>query len=104
MAHDLIRERSYAKEKPMVTAFVLVKAQRRAVNETAEALLRVDGIAEVHSCAGEHDLVAVIRIKTHEELADVVTNRMLKLEGIEGTSTLVAIKSISKYDLDALAG
>ncbi len=88
----------------MVTAFVLVKAQRRAVNETAEALLRVDGIGEVHSCAGEHDLVAVIRIKTHEELADVVTNKMLKLEGIEGTSTLVAFKSISKYDLDALAG
>jgi len=88
----------------MVTAFVLVRAHRRAVNETAEALLKVGGVAEVHSCAGEHDLVAVIRIKTHEELAEIVTNRMLKLEGIEGTTTLVAFKSISKYDLDELHG
>ena len=86
----------------MVTAFVLVKAHRRAVNETAEALLLIDGVAEVHSVAGEHDLVAVVRIKTPEELADIVTNRMLKLEGIEGTTTLVAFKTISKFDLEKI--
>ena len=86
----------------MVTAFVLVRAHRRAVNETAEALSLVKGVAEVHSVAGDHDLVAVIRLKTHEELADVVTNRMLKLEGIEGTTTLVAFKTISKFDLDGM--
>ncbi len=88
----------------MVTAFVLVSAHRRAINETAEALLKVDGVAEVHSVAGEHDLVAVIRIKTHEQLADIVTNRMLKLEGIERTSTLVAFKTISKHNLDQMFG
>ena len=88
----------------MVTAFVLVSAHRRAINETAEALLKVDGVAEGHSVAGEHDLVAVIRIKTHEQLADIVTNRMLKLEGIERTSTLVAFKTISKHTLDQMFG
>ena len=83
----------------MVTAFVLVSANRRAVNETAEALLLIDGVTEVHSVAGEHDLVAVVRIKSHEQLADIVTNRMLKLEGIQSTMTLVSFKCISKLDL-----
>jgi len=86
----------------MVTAVVLVKAHRRAINETAEALLLIDGVAEVHSVAGEHDLVAMVRIRTHGELADIVTSKMLKLEGIEGTTTLVAFKTISKFDLEKL--
>lgn len=86
----------------MVTAIVLVKARRRSVNETAEALLLVPGVAEVHSVAGEHDLVAIVRLATHEELADVVTNRMHKIEGIEGTMTLVAFKSLSKFDIDKI--
>lgn len=84
----------------MVTAIVLVKARRRSVNETAEALLLVPGVTEVHSVAGEHDLVAIVRLKTHEDLADVVTSKMHKIEGIEGTMTLVAFKSLSKFDID----
>ena len=86
----------------MVTAIVLVKARRRSVNETAEALLMVPGVTEVHSVAGEHDLVAIVRLRTHEELADVVTSKMHKIEGIEGTSTLVSFKSLSKFDIDKI--
>ncbi len=84
----------------MVTAFVLVNAKRDMIEETAEALNELKGVAEVYSVAGQFDLVAVIRVKTNEELAALVTGHMLKLEGIERTRTLIAFHTYSKYDLE----
>jgi DNA-binding Lrp family transcriptional regulator len=86
----------------MVTAIVLIHARRDMVNETAEALTQLDGIAEVYSIAGDWDLAAVIRVKSNDELADVVTNHMLKLEAIVKTTTLIAFRAYSKFDLERM--
>ncbi len=86
----------------MVTAIVLIHAHRKTVNETAEALTRLDGIAEVYSIAGDWDLAAMIRVKSNEQLADLVTNHMLKLEGIAKTTTLIAFRAYSKFDLERM--
>jgi DNA-binding Lrp family transcriptional regulator len=86
----------------MVTAFVLVNVDRDKVNETAQALLDLDGVAEVYSVAGQWDLVAVIRARANEQLADIVTGHMLKLTGIRETTTLIAFKAYSKHDLERM--
>lgn len=86
----------------MVTAFVLINARRDMVPETAEALNDVEGVAEVYSVAGEWDLIAVIRVHTNEELAEVVTEHMLRLTGIEKTETLIAFRAYSSYDLERM--
>jgi len=86
----------------MVTAFVLIVAERDKIAETAEALTEIDGIAEVYSVAGQCDLVAVIRAKTNDQLADVVTERMLKMPSIESTQTLIAFQAYSKHDLERM--
>ena len=86
----------------MVTAFVLIRARRDMVNRSAEALAELDGVAEVYSVAGKWDLVAVIRVSTSEQMADVVTNHMLKLEGIVKTTTLIAFRAYSKHDLERM--
>jgi len=86
----------------MVTAIVLVHARRDLVNETAEALNELDGVAEVYLVAGEWDLVAIIRAATNDQLADLVTNHMLKLEGITKTTTLIAFRAYSKHDLERM--
>lgn len=86
----------------MVTAVVLIHAGRDMVNETAELLTEVDGVAEVYSVAGEWDLVAVVRVPTNEQLAEIVTSHMLKLEGILKTTTLIAFRAFSKFDLDRM--
>ncbi len=88
----------------MVTAFVLVNARRDAVNETAQALLQLPGVTEVYSTAGEWDLISVVRVKTNEELAELVTNHMLKLEGIVKTQTVIAFRAYSEYDLERMFG
>jgi DNA-binding Lrp family transcriptional regulator len=86
----------------MVTAFVLINARRDMVPETADALTALDGVAEVYSVAGRYDLVAVIRVPSNQELADLVTGHMLKLEGIERTETLIAFRAYSRYDLERM--
>lgn len=86
----------------MVTAIVLVNTERSAINETAQALLGMSGVSEVYSVAGEWDLVVMVRAKSNEELADLITNHMLGLEGIVNTHTLVAFQAYSNYDLDRM--
>jgi len=86
----------------MVTAFVLITVRRDMVPETAEALTDLDGVAEVYSVAGQYDLVAVIRVRTNEQLAELVTEHMLKLEGIQKTETLIAFRAFSTYDLERM--
>jgi DNA-binding Lrp family transcriptional regulator len=86
----------------MVTSFVLIQARRDMIPETAQALHQLDGVSEVYSVAGKYDLFAVIRVKTNEELAELVTGHMLKLKGIERSETLIAFKTYSRYDLDRM--
>ena len=86
----------------MVHAFLLIKAEPARVAALADELTDVDGIAEVYSVAGEVDLVAVVRVARHDDLADVVTRRVAALAGIVETRTMIAFQAFSKRDLDAL--
>lgn len=86
----------------MVTAIVLISASRDKINETAEKLVELDGVSEVYSVAGPYDLAAVIRVRENQQLADLVTGEMLKLDGIENTTTLIAFKAYSRHDLERL--
>lgn len=86
----------------MVTAFTMLNVRRDVINQTAEALLEIDGITEVYSVAGEWDLIAVLRVRDNEQLADVVTNHLLKLDAITRSQTHLAFRVFSKMDLDAM--
>ena len=86
----------------MVTAIVLIQGERDKLPETAEALTNMPGVAEVYSVAGDYDLVAIVRVKEHEQLADVVTQNLLKMDGIVRTNTLIAFKSFSRKDLERM--
>jgi DNA-binding Lrp family transcriptional regulator len=86
----------------MVTAMVLINTDRYKVNYVAEKLTEVMGISEVYSVAGAYDLVAVIRVATNEELADVVTAQIIKIDGIARTETLIAFRAFSKHDLESM--
>lgn len=82
----------------MINALVLINVQRGAVNETAQALLGIPGVAEVYSVTGEYDLVAVLRLVHYEDLAGAVTERMMALERITRTETLMAFKAYTAAD------
>ncbi|HET6568981.1 MAG TPA: Lrp/AsnC ligand binding domain-containing protein [Rhodothermales bacterium] len=86
----------------MVTAIVLITTARGKVNEVAEQLVDLDGVSEVHSVAGRYDLVAIIRVKNNERLADVVTNHIRQIAGIERSETLIGFRVYSRHDLERL--
>src|SRR5690606_26121782 len=96
----------------MVTAIVLLTVSRGKVNEVAERLVDIDGVgeclgdsvgaSEVHSVAGRYDLVALIRVRNNEELADVVTNHIRQISGIESSETLIGFRVYSRHDLERL--
>jgi DNA-binding Lrp family transcriptional regulator len=86
----------------MVHAFVLIDAEPGRIADLAEELADVEGVAEVYSVAGEADVVAIVRVRRYEELADVVTRRITALDGIVNTRTLIAFQAFSRHDLEAL--
>jgi DNA-binding Lrp family transcriptional regulator len=86
----------------MVTSIILINAERNKINEVAEQLQAMDGISEVYSVSGAYDLIAVVRVKTNDDLATLVTRKMLALDGIAKTETMLAFKAYSKHDLEAM--
>src|SRR5690606_34898125 len=86
----------------MVTTIVLINTDHGHINDVAEKLVELDGVSEVYSVGGRYDLVAVIRVRTNEEMADLVTRQMLQLEHIAKTETLIAFKAYSQHDLERM--
>ena len=86
----------------MITAIVLIEVEPRAIPETAQALADLDDVSEVYSVTGEFDLVAIIRVRAHEDLADVVTGEIAKVDGIVHTEPLVAFRAYSRHDLESM--
>lgn len=84
----------------MITALVLMNVARDAINETAQQLLAIPGVAEVYSVTGDWDLVTVLHLPQYEDLATVVTERMTTLTSIRRTQTMLAFKAYSREDLE----
>ena len=86
----------------MVTAIVLINTVRAKINEVAEQLAKIEGISEVYSVTGNYDLIAIVRIPTNDDLANLITNKLLSVEAILKTDTMLAFKAFSRHDLDAM--
>ena len=86
----------------MITAVVLITAERSALPKLGEELAAVPGVSEVYSVTGEFDFIAMVRAKTHDELADIVTSRIAQMKGVAKTHTHVAFRAYSKHDLETL--
>ena len=86
----------------MVHAVVLVQCEIDLIPEAAEAIADLEGVSEVYSVAGEFDLVAVVRVPQHDDLAVVIPGGIAKVDGVVRTETLIAFQVYSKHDLERL--
>lgn len=86
----------------MVNAIILFHVERSKINEVAETLADMDGISEVYSVSGNYDLVAIVRVHSNEDLSELVTKRLLKIDAILHTETMLAFQAYSRHDLDAM--
>ncbi|GAB3619642.1 Lrp/AsnC ligand binding domain-containing protein [Glutamicibacter sp. PS] len=85
----------------MVTAFVMIQTATDSIPECAQQISEIEGISEVYSVAGDWDLIAVARVTRHEDLAEVIANKLSKIPGIRGTQTHIAFRAYSAHDLEA---
>ncbi|MBD2761419.1 Lrp/AsnC ligand binding domain-containing protein [Kocuria sp. cx-116] len=85
----------------MLTAIVLIKTTADRIPEVAEEISNIKGITEVYSVTGDWDLIAMVRVREHERLADVIADQMSKVEGVVSTNTNIAFRAYSEHDLDA---
>lgn len=86
----------------MVTAIILMNVERSKINTVAEKLAETPGISEVYSVSGNYDLVAVARIRTNADLADLVTNNLHSIPHILKTESMLAFKAYSRHDLESM--
>src|SRR5436309_1497570 len=86
----------------MVSAIVLIKVNRGWVPEVADALLELPEVSEAYSVTGEHDLVAVVRVKEYDQMAELVPAKIDRINGVERTTTLMAFRVYSRHDLEYL--
>jgi DNA-binding Lrp family transcriptional regulator len=86
----------------MTTAIVLISAERTKLTFVGEKLADIQGITEVYSVGGQVDFVAIIRLPNNDALADLVTEKITKVEGITKTETMVAFRAFSRYDIASM--
>jgi DNA-binding Lrp family transcriptional regulator len=86
----------------MTHAVVLIKAERDAIPTLGGRLAEVEGVAEAYSVTGEWDYVAILRLREHDQLADLVTGKLARLRGIDRTYTMVAFEVFSQHDLESM--
>ena len=85
-----------------VHAVVLIQCDVDAITGAAEAIADVDGVSEVYSVAGEFDLVAIVRVPAHDDLAKVIPGGIARVDGVARTESLIAFQVYSKHDLERM--
>ncbi len=85
----------------MITAIVMVSAATDQIPEVAEAIADIEGVSEVYSVAGHVDLIAVVRVREFDQVADVIAGRIDKVPGVLDTETHIAFRAYSRHDLEA---
>ena len=85
----------------MITAIVMIDAATDAIGEVTEAVAELDGVSEVYSTAGEVDLIAIVRVREFDQVAQVIAGRINKVPGVLDTETHIAFRAYSRHDLEA---
>ena len=85
----------------MITAIVMIDAATDSIAEVAEAVAGLEGVSEVYSVAGDVDLIAVVRVREFEQVAEVIAGRINKVPGVVDTDTHIAFRAYSRHDLEA---
>ena len=84
----------------MITAIVLIDCATDSIPEVAENLANLEGVSEVYSVAGNVDLIAIVRVREFDQIAEVIAGNISKVEGVVDTETHIAFRAYSRHDLE----
>ncbi|WP_410815764.1 Lrp/AsnC family transcriptional regulator [Micromonospora sp. 050-3] len=84
----------------MITAIVLIDCATDAIPEVAENLANLPGVSEVYSVAGHVDLIAIVRVREFDQIAQVIAGSISKVPGVLNTESHIAFRAYSQHDLE----
>lgn len=84
----------------MITAIVFVDCSTDAIPEVATTLADLPGVSEVYSVTGSVDLIAIVRVREFEQIAEVIAGGISKTPGVLATDTHIAFRAYSRHDLE----
>jgi DNA-binding Lrp family transcriptional regulator len=84
----------------VITAIVLIDCAPGVIPEVAQRLAALDGVSEVYSVAGHVDLIAMVRVREFDQVADVIAGGISKVDGVLNTETHIAFRAYSRHDLE----
>ncbi|WP_410811047.1 Lrp/AsnC family transcriptional regulator [Micromonospora sp. 067-2] len=84
----------------MITAIVLIDCSTDAIPEVAENLATLPGVSEVYSVAGHVDLIAIVRVREFDQIAEVIAGSISKVPGVLNTESHIAFRAYSQHDLE----
>ena len=85
----------------MITAIVMIDTESDKIPEVAEAIADLEGVSEVYSVAGDVDLIAVVRVREFDAIAEVIAGGLSKVPGVVHTDTHIAFRAYSRHDLES---
>lgn len=85
----------------MLTSIVLIDVAANRIPEAAKEVADIEGVSEVYSVTGDIDLIAMVRVREHDELAGIIADQISKVEGVERTQTYIAFQTFSQHDLES---
>ena len=85
----------------MITAIVMISVEADQIPEVAQSIAELAGVSEVYSVAGDADLIAIVRVREFDAIADVIAGRISKVDGVVHTDTHIAFRAYSQHDLES---
>ena len=86
----------------MITAIVMVSVEADKIPEVAASIAEIEGVSEVYSVAGDVDLIAIVRVREFDQIAEVIAGRLSKVAGVLSTDTHIAFRAYSRHDLESM--
>ncbi|MFW6110739.1 MAG: Lrp/AsnC family transcriptional regulator [Thermoproteota archaeon] len=79
----------------MPTAFVLINTEIGSEAEVWEELKEVEGVKDAFTVYGVYDIIARVRADTMDNLKEIVTWRIRRLDKVRSTLTMIVVETPS---------
>jgi DNA-binding Lrp family transcriptional regulator len=76
----------------VTSAFLLINTEFPFVHDVIGELRKIPEIIDMYRVQGMYDIIAKVKLNTEEELKELVTERIRKVERITGTVTIIIAK------------
>ena len=74
-----------------VKAFIFIECNVGSTKDVIEGLKRFKGIKSVETVTGPYDIIAILELESLQEIGDLVTQNVQKVNGITRTVTCIAL-------------